>query len=141
MKGESGYVWSALDAIDHIRNTSLWTDHVVPTAQFGDDAPNGRLPAVSWLVVSADKSEHPPASVCVGENWTVQQLNAVLQGPHWKSTAVFLTWDDFGGFYDHVPPPQVDNFGFGPPRATLDHFSVCESGVHFPHFLRVLLGP
>ena len=69
---------------------------------------------MSWLVVSADKSEHPPASVCVGENWTVQQLNAVMQGPDWKSTAVFLTWDDFGGFYDHVPPPQVDNFGFGP---------------------------
>ena len=114
MKGESGYIWSALDAIDHIRNTSLWTDHVVPTAQFVDDAANGRLPAVSWLVVSADKSEHPPASVCVGENWTVQQLNAVMQGPDWKSTAVFLTWDDFGGFYDHVPPPQVDNFGFGP---------------------------
>ena len=114
VKGESGYIWSALDAIDHIRNTSLWNDHVVPTAQFVDDAANGRLPAVSWLVVSADKSEHPPASVCVGENWTVQQLNAVMQGPDWKSTAVFLTWDDFGGFYDHVPPPQVDNFGFGP---------------------------
>src|SRR5439155_18931918 len=47
-------------------------------------------------------------------NWTVQQLNAVMRGPDWKSTAVFLTWDDFGGFYDHVPPPQVDNFGFGP---------------------------
>jgi len=114
MKGESGYRWSALDAIDHIRNTSLWTDHVVPTAQFVDDATNGRLPAVSWLVVSEDRSEHPPASVCVGENWTVQQLNAVMRGPDWKSTAVFLTWDDFGGFYDHVPPPQVDNFGFGP---------------------------
>ncbi len=114
MKGESGYIWSALDAIDHIRNTSLWTDHVVPTAQFVDDAANGQLPAVSWLVVSADKSEHPPASVCVGENWTVQQLNALMQGSDWKSTAVFLTWDDFGGFYDHVPPPQVDNFGFGP---------------------------
>jgi phospholipase C len=114
MKGESGYIWSALDAIDHIRNTSLWADHVVPTAQFVADAATGKLPAVSWLVVSADQSEHPPASVCVGENWTVQQLNAVMQGRDWKSTAMFLTWDDFGGFYDHVPPPQVDNFGFGP---------------------------
>src|SRR5215475_8120747 len=78
-------------------NTSLWTDHVVPTAQFIDDAPNGRLPAASWLVVSADKTEHPPASVCVGENWTVQQLNAVMQRPDWRSTVVFITWDDFGG--------------------------------------------
>ncbi len=113
-KGESGYIWSALDAIDHIRNTSLWTDHVVPTAQFVDDATKGQLPAVSWIVVGSGMSEHPPESVCVGENWTVRQLNAVMQGPDWKSTAVFLTWDDFGGFYDHVPPPQVDNFGFGP---------------------------
>jgi phospholipase C len=59
-------------------------------------------------------SEHPPASVCMGENWTVEQLNAVMSGPDWDSTVVFLTWDDFGGFYDHVAPPVVDNFGFRP---------------------------
>jgi phospholipase C len=52
--------------------------------------------------------------VCVGENWTVEQINAVMSGPDWESTAVFLTWDDFGGFYDHVAPPVVDRFGFGP---------------------------
>jgi len=86
----------------------------VPTNQFVQNALNGQLPAVSWLVVDSGLSEHPPASVCVGENWTVEQINAVMQGPDWKSTAVFLTWDDFGGFYDHVPPPAVDNFEFGP---------------------------
>jgi phospholipase C len=68
---------------------------------------------VSWVVVGTG-SEHPPGSSCVGENLTVRQLNAVMQGPQWGSTAVFVTWDDFGGFYDHVPPPQADNFGFGP---------------------------
>src|SRR2546428_733627 len=87
---------------------------VAPTVDFEDEAKTGRVPAVSWLFVSEDRSEPPPASVCVGENWTVQQLNVVMQGPDWKSTAVFLTWDDFGGFYDHVPPPKVDNFVFGP---------------------------
>ena len=65
-------------------------------------------------MVGSGLSEHPPASVCQGENWTVQQLNAVMQGTEWRSTAVFLTWDDFGGFYDHQPPPTVDNFGLGP---------------------------
>jgi phospholipase C len=75
---------------------------------------NGDLPAVSWLVIGSGRSEHPPASVCVGENWTVEQINAVMQGPDWESTVVFLTWDDFGGFYDHVAPPRVDNFGLGP---------------------------
>jgi phospholipase C len=111
---QSGYIWSALDAIKHIRLTSLWTQHVVPTEQFAKDAQNGELPAVSWLVTSAGLSEHPPASVCLGENWTVEQLNALMRGPDWDSTVVFLTWDDFGGFYDHVAPPVVDNFGFGP---------------------------
>jgi len=113
-QGQSGYIWSALDAIAHIRLTDLWAQHVVPTAGFVQDALNGTLPAVSWVVVGSGLSEHPPASVCAGENWTVQQINAVMQGPDWKSTAVFLTWDDFGGFYDHVAPPAVDNFGFGP---------------------------
>ena len=111
---KSGYIWSALDAIRHIRLTSLWAQHVVPTEQFVADASNGDLPAVSWLVTSAGLSEHPPASVCLGENWTVEQINALMQGPDWDSTVVFLTWDDFGGFYDHAPPPVVDNFGFGP---------------------------
>ena len=111
---QSGYIWSAFDAIRHIRLTSLWTDHVLPTEQFVVDAQNGDLPAVSWVVTSAALSEHPPASVCLGENWTVEQMNAVMTGPGWESTAVFLTWDDFGGFYDHVAPPVVDRFGFGP---------------------------
>jgi len=114
IKGESGYVWSTLDAINHIRNSSLWTDHVVPWTQFVSDAKSGQLPAVSWLVTTYALSEHPPASTCQGENWTVNQLNAVMQGPDWNSTAVFLTWDDFGGFYDHVPPPSLDQFGLGP---------------------------
>jgi phospholipase C len=112
-EGQSGYIWSALDAIGHIRLTDLWQQHVVPPAQFILDASNGQLPNVSWVVVGTG-SEHPPGSSCVGENLTVRQLNAVMRGPQWSSTAVFVTWDDFGGFYDHVPPPQADNLGFGP---------------------------
>jgi phospholipase C len=112
--GQSGYIWSALDAIGHIRNSPLWDQRVVLPSQFANDAISGRLPAVSWIVIGSGMSEHPPASPCTGENWTVRQLNAVMGGPDWNSTAVFLTWDDFGGFYDHVPPPMADNFGFGP---------------------------
>jgi phospholipase C len=111
--GEIGYVWSALNGVKHIRRGPLWLEHVVPDTQFIKDAGNGDLPAVSWLV-SGKTSEHPPYSVCKGENWTVEQLNALMQGPDWNKTVVFLTWDDFGGFYDHVPPPHVDSVGFGP---------------------------
>lgn len=110
--GSSGYIWSTYDAIRHIRYGPDW-QFVVPTQQFMTDASSGKLPAVSWVVTPGQYSEHAPASVCVGENWTVQMLNALMQGPAWSSTAVFLTWDDFGGFYDHVPPQQIDSYGLG----------------------------
>jgi phospholipase C len=126
--GTAGYVFSTYDAINHIRNTSLWTEHVVPDTQFAIDAAAGNLPNVAWVVTTGkssfgsngnggtqiDNNEHPPGSVCSGENWTVAQLNALGQGPNWSSSAVFLTYDDFGGFYDHVPPPALDIYGLGP---------------------------
>jgi phospholipase C len=112
-KGQTGYVWSVLNAISHIRNSSLWTSNVIDDTQFATDAANGNLPQVAWLVPDGPVSEHPPNSACAGENWTVQQINAVMQGPDWNSTVIFLTWDDFGGFYDHVPPPTEDQFGLG----------------------------
>ena len=111
--GVDGYQYSSFNAINHIRNTALWTSNVVNSTQFVTDAMNGNLPSVSWLVAGLE-SEHPPNSTCLGENWTVQQINAIMQGPEWGSTAIFVTWDDFGGFYDHVPPPIVDQFGLGP---------------------------
>lgn len=113
-QGQPGYVYSSLDAINHIRFGPEWQDHVVSDTKFATDAQNGTLPAVSWLVTSDSNNEHPPSGVCGGENWTVKQLNALMQGSDWNSTAVFLTWDDFGGFYDHVVPPSLDFFGLGP---------------------------
>jgi phospholipase C len=119
-RGQQGYIWSALDAIGHIRNTSLWTSRVKSDNDFMADASNGNLPAVSWLVPDFLVSDHATlrgfgnASVCVGENWTVDHINAIMQGGNWASTIIVLVWDDFGGFYDHVPPPDVDTYGLGP---------------------------
>ena len=110
---QSGYIWSALDAIQHIRQSSLWTQNVVPDTQFITDATNGQLPQVSWIVTDIAESEHPPSVACAGENWTVRQLNALMNSSQWSSTAVFLFWDDFGGFYDHVAPVNLDQFGLG----------------------------
>lgn len=131
-QGQSGYIWSTLDEIRHIRFGSMWNTNVVSDTQFITDAQNGNLPAVSWLVTSIALSDHPPNSACQGENWTVQQVNAIMQGPDWKSTAIFLTWDDFGGFYDHVPPPTVDNYGFGPrvPMIIISPFAKTEFVSH-----------
>ena len=107
-------IWNPLGAIDQIRNSSMWNTNIARDTQFVTDALQGNLPAVSWLVSTNAVSEHPPQSSCVGENWTVAQINAVMQGPAWNSTAIFVTWDDYGGFYDHVFPPQVDQHGLGP---------------------------
>jgi phospholipase C len=108
-----GYNFSTLDAIDSIRNGPLWTSNVVSDLNFINDALTGNLPQVTWLTTGRHTTEHPPQSVCDGENWTVNQINAIMQGPDWPSTAIFLMWDDFGGFYDHVPPPGEDQYGLG----------------------------
>jgi phospholipase C len=91
----------------------------VPEPTFIPDALGGDLPAVSWLTPPVSLSEHPPASVCLGENWTVRAVNAMMRGPDWRRTAIVLTWDDFGGFYDHVPPPHLDIYGLGPRVPTI----------------------
>jgi phospholipase C len=99
--------------IHHVRFGSEWQG-VVPESRFLEDVGAGRLPSVSWLIPSWGKSDHPPTSLCVGEQWTVRMLNALQRSPTWPSTLVVLTWDDFGGFYDHVAPPHLDLDGLGP---------------------------
>lgn len=111
---QSGYIWSALDSIKHIRYSPLWQSNVPDTSQFIKDIKAGTLPQVSWVVMNEGESEHPPHSSCAGENWTVRQLNALMQSPLWSNTAVFLNWDDFGGFYDHVAPPKLNFIAYGP---------------------------
>jgi len=58
-------------------------------------------------------SEHPPASSCTGENWTTNIINSIEKSAAWSSTAIFVTWEDWGGFYDHVAPPIIDGLGYG----------------------------
>jgi phospholipase C len=113
-QGQAGYQFSTYDEINHIRNGPDWTTDVVNNTQFQTDAQNGNLPSVSWVIIGEGLNDHPPESLCQGENETVAYLNSLMQGPQWGSTAVFLTWDDPGGFYDHVTPPTLDTFGLGP---------------------------
>ena len=102
------------DAIRQFHSNPSWSKNISTTAQFVSDAQTGNLPAMSWVIPPYSASEHPPNSVCDGENWTTATLSELMQGPAWNSTAIFITYDDFGGFYDHVAPPQVDQFGLGP---------------------------
>lgn len=88
--------------------------------KFFEDAAAGTLPNVAWLIsgflVDGDaKSGHPPASMCGAENYAVSVLNAVMNSSQWSTTALFLVWDDWGGFYDHVEPPVVERWKDGTP--------------------------
>ncbi len=82
--------------------------------QFVKDVNAGNMANVSWITPpGGDPSDHPPGALQGGENFITQQVNAVMNSQYWSSTAIFITWDEFGGFYDHVPPPVVDGVGLG----------------------------
>jgi phospholipase C len=87
--------------------------NIVDGSTFFEDARSGQLPAVSWVIPSGDDSEHPPGTVSAGQDHVTRVINSIMSGPDWDSTAIFLAWDDWGGFYDHVPPPKVDGEGYG----------------------------
>ena len=111
-----GYLFSTLDAFSGIRNNGLWTSNVLNQSRFEQDARTGKLPAFSWLTPTYLQSAHPPFSICSSEDWFVGKMNALMQGPDWSSTAVFLVWDDYGGFYDHLAPPKDPTYGVLGPR-------------------------
>jgi len=117
-------IWSMFDAVDSIRNGPSWSTKVVNASQFTADVTNHTLPALSFLVPQDGNDEHPGlplglGAVCAGENWTVKYINQIMMSPYWKDTAILITWDDFGGWVDHVPPPRqyggsaTDPYGLG----------------------------
>jgi phospholipase C len=111
---QRGYIWSAYSAIRRYReHPKRWERHIFSVDDVIQDIQKDALPPVTWITPRFQLSEHPETSFCYGENWTTKVINAIMRSDMWGDTAIFLTWDDYGGFYDHVPPPQVDRFGFG----------------------------
>jgi phospholipase C len=108
-----GYIWNTYTAIRHVFHTDQFDRHVRPVDNLVRDIQQDNLPAVTWVTPRFELSDHPPWSTCYAQNWVTEVVNAVMRGPMWRHTAIFLTWDEWGGFYDHVVPPKVDNLGFG----------------------------
>lgn len=107
-------MWGAIASVP-----DRWDSHFPLDTQFTRDVKAGRLPVVSWLITSERYNDHPPHSICQGQNWVVRQLDALMRSPLWKSTVVFITWDEFGGFYDHVRPPHINGLSLGPRVPTI----------------------
>jgi phospholipase C len=89
------------------------TGNIQPAANFFKAAASGHLASVTWIVPNGRDSEHPPSLVSAGQAWVTGIVNAVMRSPEWSSSAIFISWDDWGGFYDHVAPPKVDGQGYG----------------------------
>lgn len=114
-KNYGGYAFDFFKSL-HGRNT-------FPSSQFAVDAAAGKLPAVSWVYAPHDASEHPPdpsdatnplvGNVTHGMEWTVQQVDAIVRGGLWAKTVIFITWDDWGGWFDHVDPPIAEHWKDG----------------------------
>ncbi|HEV2361898.1 MAG TPA: alkaline phosphatase family protein [Acidimicrobiales bacterium] len=105
-------IWNPLPWFDTVKADHQLTN-IQSVDRFYAAAAAGTLPAVSWVVPSGAVSEHPPALVSAGQSYVTSLVNAVMHSPDWDSSAIFLTWDDWGGFYDHVVPPTVDENGYG----------------------------
>jgi phospholipase C len=105
-------IWNPLPYFETVQQDGQ-LGNITDVTNYYRDARAGTLPAISWITPSGANSEHPPATVSAGQTWVTSLVNAAMNGPEWSSTAVLLSWDDWGGFYDHVVPPVVDVNGYG----------------------------
>src|SRR6202020_1247794 len=105
-------IWNPLPSFTDVTEDGQLAN-IQSLTSFFSAAKNGTLPAVSWVTPNGTVSEPPPALVSAGQTYVTGLINAIMQSPDWDSTAIFLAWDDWGGFYDHVVPPVVDQNGYG----------------------------
>ncbi len=113
--GDTAGIWSAFDAIKAVRYSREWRTNVTRTnLDFFSDVKNRRLPSVSWITPDGVNSDHPQEKSDTGPSWVASIVNAVGESPYWSSTAIVILWDDWGGFYDHVPPPRPRTWEGGP---------------------------
>ena len=106
-------VWSAYQAVHHIRYGPDWKNVVTPQKRFLKDVAGGTLANVTWITPTCEASDHPNCGGGLGPSWVTAVVNAIGESPFWNTTAIFVMWDDWGGLYDHVAPPHVDADGLG----------------------------
>jgi phospholipase C len=109
-----GNLWSAYQAVEHILDGPDWKrDVITPQTRFFGYVHKGELPAVSWVTPTCANSDHAGCDSATGPKWVASLVNAVGESKYWNSTAIFIFWDDPGGWYDHVAPKKLDYDGLG----------------------------
>jgi phospholipase C len=146
-------IWNGPEAIQHICGTLTgsgtcggtdWNSHVVlNNTQLFTDIGSNQLPEVSWVIPSGQASDHAASNDGSGPSWVASVVNAIGNSPYWANTAIFITWDDWGGWYDHVPPPQVLAncsqwgcgyvYGFRVPLIVVSPYAKAQYISHVPH--------
>ncbi|HEY1866991.1 MAG TPA: alkaline phosphatase family protein [Candidatus Cybelea sp.] len=138
----SGAVWNGFDAIRKVRYGPDWSANVsMPNTNFFADVKGGRLPAVSWVIPSFANSDHPASGCNGGPRWIAKLVDAVGASAYWKTTAIVLIWDDWGGWYDSVPPPQINytRLGFRVPMVVISPYARPQYVSHTPYNFGSLL--
>jgi len=103
-----GKAWTEFGAIKAVRYGPDWKNVVTPETTVLSDVAAGRLPQVAWVIPDIANSDHPGSGSNTGPSWVAAVVNAIGESAYWKSTAIVLLWDDWGGWYDDAPPPQLD---------------------------------
>jgi phospholipase C len=112
-RDQPGYIWQGYSAYENVFGTELWDRHIEPVDRILDDIEANALPSVSWVTPRFQLSDHPPYSTGHAHNWVTDLVNGIMESEMWDSVAIFLTWDEWGGFYDHVVPPKLDHLDLG----------------------------
>ena len=134
-------LWNPLPGFKTIRDNPKLMARLVNQTEYFRDLKQGTLPQVSWLIPDFQDSEHPPESLAQGMWYVTRIVNALMESPYWKNTVIFLSWDDYGGFFDHVPPPEVDAYGYGPrvPNIVISPYAKPDFVSHYTYDLTSVL--
>jgi phospholipase C len=130
-------LWNPLPGFRQFQQSPELMSHLVGMNQFYQDAKSGHLPQVCWIVPNVEDSEHPPNDSARGMWHVTDLVNAIMRSSAWSSTVIIITWDDYGGFYDHVAPPAVDQYGYGPrvPALVISALPWSSPPMHTPVFV------
>ena len=109
----AGSIWTGPNAIQHLRNGTDWQNVIIPQTNVLKDITNGQLAQMTWVIPSGQASDHALSNDASGPSWVASVVNAIGNSPYWSSTAILITWDDWGGWYDHVAPTILNSYEYG----------------------------